>query len=115
MTRGAREPSDTDGENLMTMNVLDFLVLAVVAAIAGAIGEALAGYSLGGCFVSAIVGYVGALIGFWIQRTLNLPVIFQIQVGGQIFPFVWAIIGSLILTVVLGAFKRRRNRRPLVY
>ncbi len=99
----------------MTINVLDFLVLAVVAAIAGAIGEALAGYSLGGCFVSLILGYLGALLGFWIQRQFNLPSILNIQVGGQVFPFVWAIVGSLILTLILGGFKRRRNRRPLVY
>lgn len=99
----------------MTIGVVDFLVLALVAAIAGAIGQALAGYSLGGCFVSAVVGYVGAFIGLWIQRQFGLPAVLQIQVGGQVFPFVWAIIGSLILTLILGFINRRRGQRPLYY
>ena len=45
------------------MTLIQFLILLVVAAICGAIGQSLAGYSLGGCLVSAVVGFVGAYIG----------------------------------------------------
>lgn len=31
------------------MTLIDFLILVIVAAVCGAIGQALAGYSLGGC------------------------------------------------------------------
>ena len=91
------------------MGIIDFVVLAIIAAIAGAIGQALAGYSLGGCLISAVVGYIGALIGYWLAGQLGLPELLVINVGGQPFPVVWAIIGSLIFTLIVGLLTRRRT------
>ena len=90
------------------MSLIDFLLLAVVAAICGMIGEALVGYSIGGCLVSAVVGYLGALIGMWVARQFGLPELFTVRVGGQAFPVVWSIIGSALLVVVLSMIRRRR-------
>lgn len=90
------------------MSIVGFLVLAVIAAIAGGIGQALAGYSLGGCFISAIVGYIGALIGWFIARQFGLPEPFLIQIDGQPFPVLWSIIGSMLFALVLGLISRRR-------
>jgi len=92
------------------VGIIDFVVLAIIAAIAGAIGQALAGYSLGGCLISAVVGYIGALIGFWLSRQLGLPELLVIEVGGQPFPVVWSIIGSLVFTLIIGLLTRRRSR-----
>ena len=64
------------------MTVLDFLVLLVVASICGAIGQALVGYSVGGCLVSSVVGFIGALIGGWLGRTFGLPEILAVSIGG---------------------------------
>lgn len=94
------------------MGIIDFIVLAIIAAIAGAIGQALAGYSLGGCLISAVVGYIGALIGFWLSRQLGLPEPLLIEVGGQPFPVLWSIIGSLVFALIIGLLTRRR--RPVV-
>ena len=94
------------------MGIIDFVILAIIAAIAGAIGQALAGYSLGGCVISAVVGYIGALIGFWLSRQLGLPEPLVIDVGGQPFPVVWSIIGSLVFTLIVGLLTRRRE--PLI-
>lgn len=91
------------------MTLLDFLILLLIAALAGAIGQALGGYSLGGCLVSIVVGYIGALIGLWIARQFNLPVFIPITVGGETFPFVWSILGSTLLTIILGLITRRRG------
>jgi uncharacterized membrane protein YeaQ/YmgE (transglycosylase-associated protein family) len=95
------------------MTIVDFVVLALIAAIAGAIGQSLAGYYLGGCVVSAVVGYIGALIGFWLSRQLGLPEPLVISVGGQPFPVLWSIIGALLFSLVVGALSRggRRRRR----
>jgi uncharacterized membrane protein YeaQ/YmgE (transglycosylase-associated protein family) len=90
------------------MSLLGFLILLVIAAVAGSIGQALAGYSMGGCLVSTLIGFIGAFLGLWIARSLGLPEIFTITVEGEPFPVVWAIIGSAILALLFGLVTRRR-------
>lgn len=89
------------------MTLIDFLVLGVVAAICGVIGQALIGYSVGGCLISAVVGYIGALIGAWVARQFGLPELIAVSIGGQSFPVVWSIIGSALLVGILSLFRRR--------
>lgn len=91
------------------MTIIDFILLAIIAAICGSIGQAIAGYSIGGCLVSAVVGFVGALIGMWLARLLGLPEFFAINIGGQTFPIIWSIIGSILLAAVAGLLTRRRR------
>jgi uncharacterized membrane protein YeaQ/YmgE (transglycosylase-associated protein family) len=91
------------------MTLVQFLVLLVVAAICGAIGQSLAGYSLGGCLVSAVVGFVGAFIGVWLARELRLPEVLTVQIGGEAFPVLWSIVGSALLALGLGLLSRRRS------
>ncbi len=91
------------------MTIAEFLVLLLIAAICGMIGQALAGYSVGGCVVSAIVGFVGALVGLWLARQLGLPEVLTVQVGGEAFPVLWSIVGSAILAVIVGLLSRRRG------
>ena len=88
------------------MSLVDFLLLAVVAAICGLIAQSLVGYSVGGCLVSAFVGYVGALIGVWVARQFGLPELLSVSVGGQAFPVIWSIIGAALLVAVLALFRR---------
>lgn len=88
------------------MTIVEFIILVIIAAIAGALGQGLAGYSLGGCLISAIVGWIGAFIGLWIARQFGLPTIFAVNVGGEPFPVVWSIIGSAILAAVVGLLTR---------
>jgi uncharacterized membrane protein YeaQ/YmgE (transglycosylase-associated protein family) len=90
------------------MSLFGFIVLLIIAAVAGAIGQALAGYSLGGCLVSILVGFVGAYLGMWLANSLGLPTFLTINVDGQPFPIVWAIIGSAILTAIVGLLTRPR-------
>lgn len=90
------------------MTLLGFLVLLVIAALAGALGQAIAGYSLGGCIMSILVGFVGAFLGMWIAGQLGLPEWLTINIQGESFPLVWSIIGSAILSAVLGLILRRR-------
>lgn len=92
------------------MSFLSLLLLFLVAAVCGAVGQAFAGYSLGGCLVSAGVGFVGAWLGMWIAGELGLPTLFVAHVGGVPFPVVWSIIGSALLMAVLG-FLRVATRR----
>ncbi len=93
------------------MTLLQLILLVVVAAICGAIGQSLAGYSLGGCLVSIIVGFVGAVIGVWLARQLGLPDILSVHIGGETFPIVWSIAGSALLALAIGLLSRRRSYR----
>ena len=96
------------------MTLIGFLVLLIIAAICGAIGQSLAGYDLGGCFVSIIVGFIGAFIGLWLADKMGLPRLFEIDIDGKPFPIVWAIIGSAIFTLLMALLRRAfvggRNR-----
>lgn len=93
------------------MTLLEFLVLLLIAAIAGALGQALSGYSLGGCLISIVVGFIGALLGLWLARQFGLPEPFPVTVGGQTFPVLWSIIGSALFSGLLGALSRSRSPR----
>jgi uncharacterized membrane protein YeaQ/YmgE (transglycosylase-associated protein family) len=88
------------------MTLVGFLVLLLIAAICGAIGQSLAGYDLGGCLVSIIVGFIGAYIGLWLAGKLGLPKIFEISIEGKPFPVVWAVIGSAIFTLIVALLRR---------
>ena len=90
------------------MTIVDFVILLVIAAVCGAIGQALAGYSVGGCITSTLVGFVGAVIGTWLAGNLGLPEVFAITVGGRAFPIVWSVIGSALFVALLALFTRGR-------
>lgn len=87
------------------MTLMGFLVLLLIAAICGAIGQALAGYDLGGCLVSIVVGFIGAYIGLWLAGKFDLPTFFEVNIGGKSFPVVWAIIGSAVFTLVMALLR----------
>ena len=88
------------------MTILGFLVLLLIAAICGAIGQSLAGYDLGGCLVSIIVGFIGAYIGLWVAAKMGLPRFFEISIDGKPFPVIWAVIGSAIFTLIMALLRR---------
>ena len=88
------------------MTLIDFLILAVVAAVCGMIGESLVGYSVGGCLTSAVIGYIGAFIGLWVARQFGLPELFTVTVSGTSIPIVWSIIGSALLVAALSIIRR---------
>jgi len=93
------------------MSIWHFLLLLLVAGGAGSLGQAIAGYSRGGCLVSIALGFIGALLGSWLARVLGLPSILVISLDGQSFPLLWAIFGAALFVAVLGFLTRPRYRR----
>ncbi len=91
------------------MTVIDFLLLLVVAAVCGTIAQIIVGVSAGGCLISAVVGFVGALIGMWVARQIGLPEPLMVHLGSESFPVMWSVIGSAILLAVLSLFTRSRS------
>lgn len=92
----------------MTLTIPALIVLILIAAICGAIGKALAGGARGGLLVSTALGFIGALLGPWVARQLNLSEPFMLQVGGQAFPIVWSIVGAALFVALLHLLSGRR-------
>jgi len=90
--------------------MLGFFILLVVAGICGALGQAIAGYSHGGCLVSIVLGFIGALLGTWLARLLKLPELFAMPIGGHVFPIIWSIVGAALFVALLNLL--RFGRRP---
>ncbi len=92
----------------MDMSLTTLLLLIVIAAVCGAIGKAIAGSARGGLIVSTALGFIGALLGPWVARSLKLPEPFTIIIGGHPFPVLWSIIGAALFVAVIHLFSRRR-------
>lgn len=88
------------------MSILDFLLLLLIAAICGAVAQVIAGFSRGGLLVTIAVGFIGALVGLWLQRLTGLPEIFTVEIAGNAFPIIWSIIGGVLFAVVVGLLTR---------
>jgi uncharacterized membrane protein YeaQ/YmgE (transglycosylase-associated protein family) len=91
------------------MTPLEIVILLVVAAICGLLGQAITGYSHGGLLVSIVLGFIGAVIGYWIARTAHLPELINLQIGDVTFPVVWSIIGCALFVAVISFLTPRRT------
>ena len=85
------------------------LVLLAIAAVCGARGQAVAGYSAGGCLVSIVLGFIGAFLGLWLADAVDLPEFFTVTVQGEEFPVLWSIIGSALFVALLSLISGRRT------
>jgi uncharacterized membrane protein YeaQ/YmgE (transglycosylase-associated protein family) len=94
------------------MTIVELIVLLVIAGICGAIGQAITGYSRGGIFAAIGIGFIGALLGTFIARALDLPEFFAINIGGTSFPIIWSILGAALFVAVLALITRRRAYLP---
>jgi uncharacterized membrane protein YeaQ/YmgE (transglycosylase-associated protein family) len=90
------------------MSLFGFLLLLLIAAVCGSIGQALVGFSRGGCLISIVVGFIGAYLGLWLSAQLGLPELWTVNIEGQNFPILWSIIGSALFTAVLSLISRGR-------
>jgi len=95
------------------MTIIGLLILVLIAAVCGSLGQAIAGYSRGGCLVAAIVGFIGAWLGMWLGQQLGLPEVFPITIDGETFPVLWSIIGSALFSAILSLLSGRRRRQSI--
>lgn len=80
---------------------MSFFFFLIVAAILGSIGAAIAGRRNNGCIVSIAVGFIGALVGRWLSRTLDLPDLFTLTIRNTEIPVVWTIAGSALFVAII--------------
>lgn len=91
------------------MTLLDLIVLLIIAGVCGSLGRAITGVSRGGCLVSIALGFVGAIVGMWLQRQMGLPEPFPVKIGTTSFPIVWSIIGSALFVALIALVSRRQT------
>ena len=93
------------------MSFWEIIVLLFIAGLAGSIGQVISGYTLGGCFLSIILGFVGALTGTWIARHFHLPGIFIVNTGDISLPLFWAIAGSILFSVIFSLLNSKKDNK----
>jgi uncharacterized membrane protein YeaQ/YmgE (transglycosylase-associated protein family) len=92
------------------MTLGGFLILLLIAAICGAIGQAIGGYSRGGCLFTIGIGFLGAWAGLLIADLFDLPEFIPISIEGKNFPVIWSIIGAAILAALTSLIFSRKRR-----
>lgn len=91
----------------MTITLAGLIILLIIAAVCGALGQAIAGSVRGGLIVSIALGFIGALLGPWIAHQLKLPEPFMLHISGQSFPVLWSIIGAAVFVAIIHLVSRR--------
>jgi uncharacterized membrane protein YeaQ/YmgE (transglycosylase-associated protein family) len=94
------------------MTLTELLILLIIAAVCGGIGQSLAGFNLGGCLVSIVVGFIGAYIGMWLSAKFGLPELLTIKIGGKTFPIIWSVVGSALFTLIVALIRRAISGSP---
>jgi len=93
----------------MEFTLWTLLIYLLIAAVAGAIGRAIAGGTRGGCLVSIALGFIGGILGSWIARKAGLPEPLMVRfAAGAQFPFFWSIIGAALFVAVVVLISGRR-------
>lgn len=90
------------------MTILEIMLLLFIAGVCGSIGQSIAGYSRGGCLVSIVVGFIGAMLGSWLSGQLGMPELLNVNIGGEQFPIIWSILGSIVFVALVGLITRKR-------
>jgi uncharacterized membrane protein YeaQ/YmgE (transglycosylase-associated protein family) len=91
------------------MTLVELVILLFIAGLCGSIARALVGTTRGGCLVSIVLGFIGALLGSWLATQAGLPELLDIPIGNRSFPVVWSIIGASLFVAVLSLISGRRR------
>lgn len=90
------------------MTSLELIALLVIAGVTGSIAQSIVGISKTGCFISILVGFIGAVVGQWTANYLELPTVWIIRIGDVDFPVFWGIAGAVICTGFIALVSPRK-------
>lgn len=91
------------------MNVLEFIVLVILAGMLGVVAQRILGTKYG-LLVTVVLGLVGALLGHQLGKLFHLPVYVSVTVGSVSVSVLWAIIGALLVTFVAGIISKSNRK-----
>jgi uncharacterized membrane protein YeaQ/YmgE (transglycosylase-associated protein family) len=90
------------------LTLTGFLAILMIVCFCGAIGQALSGHSVLTFLVALVAGFLGAWITVWGAARLGFPDLYVLNLDGYTFPIIWAAIGALLLSFIVGLLTRRR-------
>ncbi len=91
----------------MSISLSELVLFILIAAVCGAIGQAIAGSIRGGLIISTVVGLIGAVIGPWIARQLALSEPLVVNISGHPFGVLWAIVGAAVFVALIHLVSNR--------
>ncbi|HEU4327647.1 MAG TPA: GlsB/YeaQ/YmgE family stress response membrane protein [Roseiflexaceae bacterium] len=95
------------------MDLLQLLILLVIAGICGALAELILGRRLGSgsLIITVILGVIGAYFGSWLSFSLGLPG-YAIEVGTMRMDLAWSLAGTLLVLALLSVVREGRFGLP---
>ncbi|GAB4210869.1 MAG: hypothetical protein OHK0022_44730 [Roseiflexaceae bacterium] len=96
------------------MDLLQLLILLVIAGLCGALAELILGRRLGSgsLIITIILGVIGAYFGSWLSWQLGLPG-YAIEVGTMRMDVLWSLLGSLAVLALLSLVREGRFGLPI--
>jgi uncharacterized membrane protein YeaQ/YmgE (transglycosylase-associated protein family) len=88
---------------------IELLILLVVAGVCGSIAQTIVGFTRGGCLVSVVLSFMGAMIGPCMAIELGLPEMLTVRIGEQNSPIIWSIIGAAVVAMLVGILTPKRR------
>ena len=85
---------------------MQLLLLLLIAGVCGFAASQLMGAKRLNVVFMIVLGFVGAWVGQWIAGYFSLPLILPLDLGGRVFPLVWAVIGSMVVVGVVSAVQQ---------
>jgi uncharacterized membrane protein YeaQ/YmgE (transglycosylase-associated protein family) len=92
------------------MNMIELSLTGLVAIICGTIAQLTSSNVKGGWIVHPVIGFFGGLVGVYISRSLNAPVVYNLKIGMVVFPIVYCLIGAVIFLAAIGLFVKPAGR-----
>ncbi len=93
------------------MNVIELILLLLVAGILGVVSQRLTGIQAGGLIMSIVIGFVGAWGGTRLSIWLDIYDPIRLTVFRTEIRLLSAIVGGVIVTSVVGWLQWRGRRR----
>jgi uncharacterized membrane protein YeaQ/YmgE (transglycosylase-associated protein family) len=93
-------------------DLIFLLLLLILSAGLGMLSQRILHLKLGGLFASTFLGLVGAYLGKEIAGWLHLSDFrIGLTLNGHYFPIVWAVVGALLATAVVGAIAKGASKQ----
>ncbi|OQX90353.1 MAG: hypothetical protein B6D57_03590 [Candidatus Coatesbacteria bacterium 4484_99] len=88
---------------------IKIVVFVILAFIIGSVSSAIVGLSRRGCFLTIIIGLIGAFIGNILSSVLGFPDLLYLRFSDKLeFPLMWSLIGTILFVWIISLALKRK-------